>query len=264
MHTSPAQRAGGWKRKMRDPDNMLLQQGWSPEFLSTANLETVQTEYEVLHLMRQCASHFRFSHFLVSRFPANEQQRFAERLLVSNWPADLVRKYDAMGLFHISRLAVETGMTKLPVQGDSSLLAPSDWENTQAGSAISLAESHELTTSTAFLLHSTTGDPYLMVFSGTRAPLARAELTELHFSALQLFECLEKTFVAATAGREKLSSREVECLRWAAAGKSSDEIAIILGISVYTVSSYFKSATRKLQAVNRMQAIAIALRLRLI
>ncbi|MDX3976691.1 helix-turn-helix transcriptional regulator [Shinella sp.] len=249
---------------MRDPDNMLLQQGWSPEFLSTANIESVQTEYEVLHLMRQCANHFRFSHFLVSRFPANAQQRFAERLLVSNWPADLVRKYDAMNLFHASRLAIETGMTKLPVQGDSSLLAPSDFESGQAGEAIALAESHGLSASTALLMHSTTSDPYLMVFSGTRPPLARPELTELHFAALQLFECLEKTFVAATAGREKLSSREVECLRWAAAGKSSDEIAVILGISVYTVSSYFKSATRKLQAVNRMQAIAVALRLRLI
>ena len=249
---------------MKDPDNMLLQQGWSPEFLSSANIDTVQTEYEVLHLMRQCANHFRFSHFLVSRFPANGQQRFAERLVVSNWPADLVRKYDAMNLFHVSRLAIDTGMTKLPVQGDSALLAPADFESTQAGEAIALAESYGLSTSTALLLHSTTADPYLMVFSGTRPPLARPELTDLHFSALQLFECLEKTFVAVTAGREKLSSREVECLRWAAAGKSSDEIAIILGISVYTVSSYFKSATRKLQAVNRMQAIAIALRLRLI
>lgn len=243
---------------------MLLQQGWSPEFLSPANLETVQTEYEVLHLMRQCANHFRFTHFLVARYPASDQQRFAERLMVSNWPAELVRKYDATNLFHISRLAVETGMTKLPVQGDSALFAPADWESGQAGEAIALAEMHGLAASTALLLHSTTSDPYLMVFSGKRLPLARPELTELHFSALQLFECLEKTFVAATAGREKLSSREVECLRWAAAGKSSDEIAVILGISVYTVSSYFKSATRKLQAVNRMQAIAVALRLRLI
>ncbi len=243
---------------------MLAQQGWSPEFLSSASIESVQTEYEVLHLMRQCANHFRFSHFLVARFPVNEQQRFSERLLVSNWPADLVRKYDAMNLFHVSRLAIDTGMTKLPVQGDSALLAPADWESAQAGEAIALAESYGLCASTALLMHSTTSDPYLMVFSGTRAPLTRPELTELHFAALQLFECLEKTFVAATASREKLSSREVECLRWAAAGKSSDEIAIILGISVYTVSSYFKSATRKLQAVNRMQAIAIALRHRLI
>jgi len=74
---------------------MLMRQGWSPEFLAAANIETVQTEYEVLHLMRQCANHFSFSHFLVTRFPANAQQRFAERLMVSNWPADLVRKYDA-------------------------------------------------------------------------------------------------------------------------------------------------------------------------
>lgn len=243
---------------------MLIQQGWSPEVLSTANIESVQTEYEVLHLMRQCANHFRFSHFLVSRFPANEQQRFAERLLVSNWPAELVRKYDAMGLFHVSRLAAEAGMTKLPVQGDSSLLAPADWQNSQSGEAIALAESYGLASSTAFLLHSTASDPYLMVFSGTRGPLARPELTELYFTAVQLFECLEKTFAATAGGREKLSSREIECLRWAAAGKSSDEIAIILGISVYTVSSYFKSATRKLQAVNRMQAIACALRLKLI
>lgn len=243
---------------------MLVQQGWSPEFLSSANIEAVQTEYEVLHLMRQCADHFCFSHFLVARFPVSEQQRFSERLLVSNWPADLVRKYDAMNLFHVSRLALDTGATKLPVQGDAALLAPADWESAQASEAIALARSYGLAASTALLMHSTTCDPYLMVFSGTRAPLTRAELSELHFSALQLFECLEKTFVAASTGREKLSSREIECLRWAAAGKSSDEIAIILGISVYTVSSYFKSVTRKLQAVNRMQAIAIALRLRLI
>ena len=81
---------------------------------------------------------------------------------------------------------------------------------------------------------------------------------------MQLFECLEKTCSTGGSARDKLSSREIECLRWAAAGKSSDEIAIILGISVYTVSSYFTSATRKLEAVNRMQAIACAMRLKLI
>lgn len=88
---------------MRDPDNMLLQQGWSPEFLSTANMDSVQTEYEVLHLMRQCANHFRFSHFLVSRFPAGEQQRFSERLLVvsaTNTPPFLLRSRPREQLLH--------------------------------------------------------------------------------------------------------------------------------------------------------------------
>ncbi|MCF3638360.1 LuxR family transcriptional regulator [Rhizobium sp. TRM95111] len=248
---------------MRDPDNTLVQRGWSPEFLATANLESVQTEYEVLHLMRQCANHFGFSHFLIARLPEGEHHRFGERLVVSNWPAELVRGYDALGLFPSSRAVATLSATKRPVYGDRSFFAPPSAEGEAAGEAISLAERHGLVTSIAFQLHSTSGAPYILVFSGKRE-LARGELAELYFSAVQLFECLEKTFVVSGASREKLSSREIECLRWAAAGKSSDEIAIILGISVYTVSSYFKSATRKLEAVNRMQAIALAMRMKLI
>ena len=249
---------------MKDPDKMLAQQGWSPDVLATANIEAVQTEYEVLHLMRRCAAHFKFSHFLVARYPGTAQHRFSERLLVSNWPADLVRKYDAAEAFHLSRLALEAGATKLPVHGDAALLGPVEGGGEGIGEAMALADGYGLARFTAFLLHSTAADPYLMVFAGTRPPPERPELVDLYYTSVQLFECLEKTFSTATTGREKLSSREIECLRWAAAGKSSDEIGIILGISAYTVSSYFKSATRKLQAVNRMQAIACALRLKLI
>ena len=249
---------------MRDPDKMLMQHGWSPEFLSTANIESVRTEYEVLHLMRQCANHFGFSHFLIVRMPANEQQRFSERLVVSNWPSELVRGYDSFGFFATSRLVVETAATKRPVQGDAHFLAPAGASSLQADEVAALAERHGLAASTAFLLHTTEGEAYAMVFSGKRGPVARGEMAEFYFAAVQLFECLEKTFSTGGSARDKLSSREIECLRWAAAGKSSDEIAIILGISVYTVSSYFKSATRKLEAVNRMQAIACAMRLKLI
>lgn len=249
---------------MKDPDKMPTPHGWSHEFLSTADIDAVETEYEVLHLMRRCATHFGFSHFLVARFPASDQQRFSERLVISNWPAELVRKYDSLGLFHVSRLAAEVARTKRPVHGDNSFLAPKDWEDEKGQEAIALADAHGLARSTAFLLHTTAGEPFVCLFSGSRDPMERGELAEFYFGCVQLFECLEKTFSAGVVTGEKLSSREIECLRWAAAGKSSDEIAIILGISVYTVSSYFKSATRKLQAVNRMQAIACAMRLKLI
>ena len=247
---------------MRDPDKMLLQHGWSPEFLSAANIESVRTEYEVLHLMRQCADHFGFSHFLIVRMPANDQQRFSERLVVSNWPSELVRSYDGLGVFTASRFVAQTAATKRPVEGDGHFFAPAC--DAEADGAVALAGRYGLAASTAFLLHSTEGEAYAMVFSGKRGPVARGEIAEFYFAAVQLFECLERTFTTGTSARDKLSTREIECLRWAAAGKSSDEIAIILGISVYTVSSYFKSATRKLEAVNRMQAIACAMRLKLI
>lgn len=64
--------------------------------------------------------------------------------------------------------------------------------------------------------------------------------------------------VFAAARELSLSGRELECLRWSAAGKTSEEIAIILGVAHETVRVYFKRALRKLNASSRAQAVAVA------
>lgn len=56
----------------------------------------------------------------------------------------------------------------------------------------------------------------------------------------------------------KLTKRETECLSWAAAGKTSAEIAGILYISIETVRLHIKRAILKLNASNRNHAIAKA------
>lgn len=58
----------------------------------------------------------------------------------------------------------------------------------------------------------------------------------------------------------KLTPRECDCLKWASDGKSSWEISQILVIAHYTADWYPASASKKLQAVNRRQAVAEALR----
>ncbi|NVP55589.1 helix-turn-helix transcriptional regulator [Mycoplana rhizolycopersici] len=241
-------------------DNLLMNQQRQADFLSGGALEGVRTEYEVLRLFRRCAEHFDFSHFLVARFPESERLGFAERLVISNWPTEMVRSYDGLGVFHESRLVTDVAQTKRPVTGGAELLAPRQAADIASG----LAERFGFTTSVAFLLHTTAAEPFIVVYSGKSAEPDPEKLPALYFTSVQVFECLEQTFAPRPAARERLSGREIECLRWAAAGKSGDEIAIILGISAYTVSSYFKSATKKLDAVNRMQAIASALRLKII
>ncbi len=49
--------------------------------------------------------------------------------------------------------------------------------------------------------------------------------------------------------------REVQCLRWAAMGKTDNEIAEILQISVPTVRFHLKNAAAKLDAVSRSHAV---------
>ena len=59
----------------------------------------------------------------------------------------------------------------------------------------------------------------------------------------------------------KLTAREIECLRWAADGKSEWEIGEIAGLSEHTVDRHVGSARRKLGSTTRCGAVATALRL---
>ena len=51
-----------------------------------------------------------------------------------------------------------------------------------------------------------------------------------------------------------LSDREIECLTWAARGKTSTEIAQIAGISKRNVDFHIETACRKLDVATRVQA----------
>ena len=57
-----------------------------------------------------------------------------------------------------------------------------------------------------------------------------------------------------------LTQREREVLLWSAQGKSSWEISVILGVSERTVNWFIANAGRKLDAVNRTQAVVNAIR----
>lgn len=63
---------------------------------------------------------------------------------------------------------------------------------------------------------------------------------------------------------DTITARESEVLEWVARGKSAREIGEILKITKRTVDAHVQSAIRKIGAVNRVNAIAIAIRDRLI
>ena len=56
----------------------------------------------------------------------------------------------------------------------------------------------------------------------------------------------------------KLSARELQILKLMALGKSNKEVGHALYISEYTVKNHVKSILKKLNAIGRTEAIAIA------
>ena len=53
-----------------------------------------------------------------------------------------------------------------------------------------------------------------------------------------------------------LSQREIEIMRWVCMGKTNAEIAQILGISFFTVKNHLQRIFRKINVLNRAQAVA--------
>lgn len=77
------------------------------------------------------------------------------------------------------------------------------------------------------------------------------------------------TFVLKSLGvsnhpQPKLSQREVECLTWAAAGKTEWATAEILNLSIKTVRFHLENAKVKLNCVTKTQAVAKSIRLSMI
>lgn len=61
-----------------------------------------------------------------------------------------------------------------------------------------------------------------------------------------------------------LTPRELEAMTWVARGKTAGEIGEILNITQRTVDERVQAAVRKMGAVNRAHAVALAIRDRIV
>jgi len=103
------------------------------------------------------------------------------------------------------------------------------------------------------------GRRYCLVLSGVRQEPDQSEIADVLLDVMRIFDKLyEEILTQEMSGR--LTQREAEIVKWTSEGKTSAEIAIILGLSEHTVNSHITAAVRKLDAVNRVHMVAIALR----
>lgn len=71
-------------------------------------------------------------------------------------------------------------------------------------------------------------------------------------------------FGAVTSVAPPMAPRQMDVIEWAAEGKTDWEIGMILHVSEHTVDKYMRQVKEKLDATNRVQMIAKAIRLGLI
>jgi DNA-binding CsgD family transcriptional regulator len=108
------------------------------------------------------------------------------------------------------------------------------------------------------------GQQGLAVFLGAAIEADGDMLAEVHARCHALFSTVVSLRPVDGGPLRRISKRELECLKLTANGLTSEEIARELGLSVHTANQYLLNTTQKLNAVNRVHAVAKALRAGLI
>lgn len=107
------------------------------------------------------------------------------------------------------------------------------------------------------------------VASRSEGPLIDAMSASMHFVyllGLQVHDRVLSLTQADPAGQPHidLTARELECLKWAAEGLTTEQIADRMAISAATVNYHFNKIVPKFDAANRHHAVIRAVRLGLI
>ena len=105
------------------------------------------------------------------------------------------------------------------------------------------------------------GPEGVIIFTGNKLRVTSDTLCDIHARCVGLFSVVAKLKPLSGNSAPPISKRELECLMLTANGLTSEEIAERLGLSVHTANQYLTNTTRKLNAMNRTQAVAKALRM---
>lgn len=223
-----------------------------------------ETTYDVFRNLRRFAALYGYQFFIVLNEPAGAGARLAEILIINNWDPELVRAYDGLDLHDSGPVA----------RWMSDAVEPLCWnlEDIIRGAAgrrqreaVGLLKGAGHLSGVFIPVHAADSSKGVLGFSGWRTrPLSDRQVMEIAWVSGAAYNRLKRIEQPPAAHRAILTEREIECIGWIAAGKSSAETATILGLSPHTVDHYLSTAGHKLDTVNRAHTVATALRMRLL
>lgn len=224
----------------------------------------LKTQFDVFRAVKRVTAEFGWRAFMVMRMPRDlEDTALSGLSIICNWPAELLNRYDQIGVFRDSPVIARLKQSVIPFRFDVGNVAPSARTGAVA-EAIDLFCKHEMPRGIYFPVHDSVGSRAAIVFSGDRKPAEIDEMLQLSMISTLLYERISQLKYADEKPGEDLTEREIECLILTSTGKTSAEIAEALNVSEHSVNHYLNRAAKKLGTANRTQAVAKALRIGLI
>lgn len=216
----------------------------------------LKTQFDVFRFMKRLTEEYGARNFMVVNLPPLTALTLSSSTVITNLPAELIAAFDREGLLSSSPVLKRLRQSALPFSFDMGEVTR------ERGSSMSedLFRRYSLLRGAHFPVQDGTGLRGSIGLIGEDTTFDQQQMMELSYLSIHVYETLGQIRSLSVRTTDTLTDREVDCLNWTAAGKTSAEIAEILGLSEHTVNHYLNRAAKKLDTVNRTQAVAKALR----
>jgi len=205
-----------------------------------------------------------YEHTLLAIFPSRDSQALAHAFLHTNFPDELLGKYDGENMGEIDPILSHCMARSTALVWSPDIFAvPRQRELYQAFC------SHGIRSGLTLPYHGPKGEFGLLSFASGASPDERfTRAAQHHIPDLSCFRdfifetfCNFMTRPSLVKGNIEITSRELECLKWCATGKSSWDIAQLMNCTESTVNFHFANIRRKFGASSRRLAIVKAIRM---
>jgi LuxR family transcriptional regulator, quorum-sensing system regulator BjaR1 len=238
---------------------MTSVQAYKEAFDFIAGLDALPDTDAVVAGMAKIVARYGVGYFIIAGLP---ETQFERAVLVSRWPTEFLDLYVRNDFIRFDPVAQRCRRSRQPFEWTAT-----QYHNDPDPRAVEvMRRAADFGLERGFVVPINTPDGFeaCVSMTGSHLDLTARSKPLIHLVALYGYERVRQLAGIATATKPRLTPREREVLQWAAQGKSGWEIGEILAIGRRTVEEHIATATRKLGAVNRPHAIALALRDKLI
>ena len=225
------------------------------------SLERLATLDCVTMALETALGRFGVESFIVTG-PLAKDQSFDDLVIASRWPPEFFMLYVENDYVRCDPLAQQSIQSRMPFEWNAESYR--SHADPRVAEIMTRAADFGLKHGYLVPIHGPGGYEGSVSMAGADLDVSGRAKAALHLIALYAFDRMRRLRGPRFDRKSPLTAREREVLTWAAQGKSASQISQALRISKRTVDEHTQTAARKLGAANRTQAVAIALRDRII
>lgn len=219
-------------------------------------INAAQTTQQIISYTVNFTQHYGFSRILIGQLVSPASVSYDDIMYITNYPQELQAERMDMFAVHHDPIAKAALVSTRPFRWEEAMR----YATSLGRKVVEMAANYQILDGYTFPIRGLYSIPGGVSFSGEKVDLSPRDLQEVELFAQTVYvklEELEGPFPYQEV--VNLTPRESEVIQFVASGKTSAEIAKILGIQEDTVNKTIQRAGAKLNTTNRAHTVAQAI-----